>query len=487
MRQLPFLLTLLVGTTSAHAQVCQSDWLRPQIASSIGDDKLAPAMAKLLGAFRVRHPEWAPPNAWRHDSDVSAIAALMFEQADLAPLSRASTAAELAPYDHQFRGDMMKRPDEYPIGKFDGRTVNLAVNRRPDAPLPERTRLLITFALSAEGQAAMSSQRGFEPLDSAARTSALARLGSPFVPSLDPHLGTYFPAAGVRGAIRSVGSDGLKSLMDGWFCRFASLQPGVTKGSRWEHFGTLNGFEALLAGGAEIAPMGRELWPDELAAWRKVFGEGSEPVEIRVARGGFNTQQRTTAQAVFVHPSNPLASLSTNQLAAIFGASPSITTWGELGLGGAWADRPIHVLIPPKAAPNTMSFQIGVLKGRPWADTAQAGTVPETARDLQADPAAIGFGGLEDGTPGLKTLAIAPAAGAAAVPLDAESASSGRYPLTRYMYVRLAPGKPSAATIGFLRYVLSREAQERVRYSGYFPLNAAAAREELAKLDKLAR
>ena len=35
----------------------------------------------------------------------------------------------------------------------------------------------------------------------------------------------------------------------------------------------------------------------------------------------------------------------------------------------------------------------------------------------------------------------------------------------------------------FLRYILSREGQEPIRYSGYFPLTANEVNEELAKLE----
>ena len=70
--------------------------------------------------------------------------------------------------------------------------------------------------------------------------------------------------------------------------------------------------------------------------------------------------------------------------------------------------------------------------------------------------------------------------------LDAANASNGRYPLTRYMYIRLnvRPGeKPSPPVREFLRYVLSRDGQEPILYSGYFPLTADEVRAELAKLD----
>src|SRR5262249_28755732 len=141
---------------------------------------------------------------------------------------------------------------------------------------------------------------------------------------LDAALPRYAAKHQVQGDIRSVGSDGMKSLMERWMRDFHALQPGVRKGERWEHLGTLNGFHALMAGETDLAPMGREVWPDEAAAFASLRS-GRVPFEVRVARGGFNTQQRTTAQAVFVNAGNPISQISMKQLAAVFGQSPSIT------------------------------------------------------------------------------------------------------------------------------------------------------------------
>jgi ABC-type phosphate transport system substrate-binding protein len=230
--------------------------------------------------------------------------------------------------------------------------------------------------------------------------------------------------------------------------------------------------------------MGRELWASELAAYEATLHRAA-PLEIRVARGGFNTPQRTTAQAIFVHQDNPLAKISLPQLAAILGESPSITRWGQLGLGGEWTDRPIAIYTPPLVAPNATSMQVMALRGRGWNRAAHEGTIAETAAAIARDPNAIGFGGFEEGGPGIKALAVARDDAGPWIEGNAANASAGRYPLTRYMYVRLnrAPGAPlDAALREFLRYILSREGQEPILYSGYFPLTAAEADEELAKL-----
>jgi ABC-type phosphate transport system substrate-binding protein len=289
----------------------------------------------------------------------------------------------------------------------------------------------------------------------------------------------------VHGDIRSVGSDGMKSLMERWMRDFVKLQPGVHRGDRWEHLGTLNGFNALLIGETDLAPMGRELWPVEAQAFAKLHG-GAVPIEIAVARGGFDTQQRTTAEAVFVNAANPLKSITLQQLKAVMGASPTIRTWGQLGLTGEWADRLIQIDVPPLVTPNAMSMQVMTLQGGAWNAAVHEDSVANTAKAIAADPSAIGFGGFEDGGPGLRTVPVARDASQPAVAGTAKTASDGRYPLTRYMYIRLVrvPGQPVPPQIReFLRYVLSRDGQEPILYSGYFPLTAAETARELHKLD----
>ncbi|WP_186728767.1 PstS family phosphate ABC transporter substrate-binding protein [Sphingomonas panacisoli] len=469
---------------AAAPLVCAADATVARAPSAVGDGAMKPALDRLLALYRQRHPASGAPTRWEYGSGARAVGALMFDLADIAPVMRPFAPAEIAPYEHQFHGDMIKEPLIVRIGSIGGRPAGIALNRRPGAPLPARITNFIALALSEEGQRVLAGTPGFTPLDPAALADERAKLDE-FVPALDPALAAYRPTARLAGPIRSVGSDGMKALMDSWECRFAALQPGIRKGEIWEHLGTLNGFDALLNGQTDIAPMGRELWPDELADWRSVYGPGA-PVEIAVARGGFNTPQRTTAQAILVNPANPIRRITMAQLAGIFGADPTITRWGQLGLTGAWTDRPIHVRMPPRVAPNAMSMQMMVLNGGGWNAKATEAPIAATAKAIVDDPAAIGFGGLEEGDPTLVALDVAGTDGRY-IPLTADSASTGRYALTRYMYIRLAYGAISPQVAGFLHFILSRDGQERVRYSGYFPLTAAEAKRELAKLDQAVR
>ncbi len=63
---------------------------------------------------------------------------------------------------------------------------------------------------------------------------------------------------------------------------------------------------------------------------------------------------------------------------------------------------------------------------------------------------------------------------------------SGKYPLSRYLYVYVnkAPGKPLDPLVKeYLKLILSKEGQEVVVKDGYLPLPASVATEELKKLE----
>ena len=468
----------------AIAEAAQPRIADPMTLSSIGDASMGPLMDAWLGTLHEEQPDIVRGPRWRHVGDAAAIGALMFELADVAPMSRAPLPAELAPYAHQFAGDMMKAPVLVRVGWRGDKPVFLAFNKRPDSPLPPAVRSFVQFALSPGGQEIVARQANLRALTPDEAAQELPKLDG-YRASLDPALPRYTAATQVHGEIRSIGSDGMKSLMDRWMRDFRALQPDVRRGDHWEHPGTLNGFHALMAGETDLAPMGRELWPDEAAAYASLHA-GQVPFEIRVARGGFNTQQRTTAQAVFVNACNPLERITLPQLAAVFGRSPTITRWGQLGLTGEWADRPIVLDMPPRITPNAMSMQMMALHGGAWSETVHEAPVAGTAKAIASNPAALGFGGFEDGGPGLKALAVARDAHSPAIEGTGETAASGRYPLTRYMYIRLQrkPGEALPAPVKeFLRYVLSRQGQEPILYSGYFPLTAREVAEELAKLD----
>lgn len=419
-------------------------------------------------------------------NEYQAIGALMFNTSDVVLLNREFTSLELAPYIHQYAGDMMKSPFSLLIGYLNGEPIYVYANKRPDVAFPPNITYFINKLISKKGQSIISNMAGFKPLNSIQQTEQLNKINFS-IPPVEKDISQYIKTNHISGPISSVGSDGMKSLVDNWFNDFSKIYPRVKKGGHWEHLGTLNGFHALLVSQTDIAPMGRELWPEEKSAIDQTCLDCSF-FEIRVAHGGFNTQQRTTVQSIFVSSENPLQTITLDQLKKIWGFDPSITRWGELGLTGNWTDRKINLFAPPLSSPNAKSLQFKVLNWGRWAENIQVGTVPWVSQNVALDTESIGFGGFEDMGKNVKSIDVSISDDKNSIKASAESVANRSYPLTRYMYIRmlLKKGEPlKPQVIEFLKYVVSRSAQNLVPYSGYFPLTKSESDEELKKLNQM--
>ena len=224
---------------------------------------------------------------------------------------------------------------------------------------------------------------------------------------------------------------------------------------------------------------------------------------------------KTFALTVFVHRDNPLAKLTLPQLDGIYGAQrtggwqglnwdrdaargpeKNIRTWGQLGLTGEWADKPIHLYGPPGVYPGGQTyFQARVMGGADtWAEGLQEYPDRPAMMDaLSKDPLGIAYTGMCYQTPLTKPLALAEtAAGPYVVPTKATVADRS-YPLSRLVYICFAPDQPSGEPADpavdpkvqeFLRYILSRQGQQDVAREGdYLPLTPALARDQWPKLD----
>ena len=95
---------------------------------------------------------------------------------------------------------------------------------------------------------------------------------------------------------------------------------------------------ALIAGTAQFGPMSRQMRSTEVDQFQQKYGY--KPTELRTSYD---------ALAVYVHRDNPIKQLSLAQVEAIFGKSrrrgfrQNVATWGQLGLTGDWANRPIQL------------------------------------------------------------------------------------------------------------------------------------------------
>ena len=297
--------------------------------------------------------------------------------------------------------------------------------------------------------------------------------------AVDSELAEYQRVSGVSGNLSSTGSDTLANLMTLWTEAFKKAYPNIN--IQVQAAGSSTAPPALTEGTANFGPMSRQMKDKEIEAFEERFGY--KPTAIRVA---------VDALTVYVHKDNPIESLSIPQVDEIFsvtrrcGSSTDALRWGEVGLEGNWADRPIQLY-----GRNSVSGTYGYFKQVALCTGDFKNTVneqPGSASVVQAVASSlngIGYSGIGYITSGVKAVALAEDEDSPAIPANAENVANGDYPLARYLYVYVnkKPNTPlPPLEREFLKLVLSRGGQEVVEKDGYIPLTARIAERELRKL-----
>ena len=339
--------------------------------------------------------------------------------------------------------------------------------------------LIGTAMLAAQGQAQHAVKGEFKETNHA----------KPF-----PGVPVYSPVSSLSGHLQSVGADTMETLMRYWIEDFQKVYPNVKIDMEAKASGTAG--PALTNGTAQLGPVAREMLPAEEQEFEKKFSY--KPTGIRVAGGSYRTPGKTHAIAFFVNEKNPISQLSFAQIDAIFSSTRNrhykeVSTWGDAGLTGDWADKPIHLwgLIRPNGIAHFLEGRI--LLGGSWKGGIEERTTVGSLAALDAinegvakDIYAIGYSGFGNVMPGVKPVALAEKDRGPYYKGTFQEVLGQKYPLSRviYIYINKAPGQPIDPKVReFLKFVLSAKGQEDVMKEGIFlPLPLAMVKEELGKL-----
>ena len=325
----------------------------------------------------------------------------------------------------------------------------------------------------------------------------------------------YQPQQQVQGVVRIWGNDQYELVMN-WESEFKDRHYEVRFLDNL--LTTPIAFAGLASGKADIGYMGHRWWRSDIKGFQGVFGY--PPLEIKYAQGSFDEPSGSTpGPVIIVHQSNPLAGLTIEQLDGIFGAERSggwdgvrwttaaargpeknIRRWGQAGLNGEWANKPIEVYGIDGVLSNWSDlFHKVVFKGGTKWNPAmkeivrggvEAPVDVQLVRAVHEHPAAIAFTFMKvvkDAKLDVRVIPIAARVGGPFVMPSAASFHDNSYPLNNavYLYVNRKPGEPLSPRVReFLHYVLSREGQQKVAEDKtWIPLSAESAAFELRKLD----
>jgi phosphate transport system substrate-binding protein len=295
---------------------------------------------------------------------------------------------------------------------------------------------------------------------------------------LDPVLAEYKQVEGVAGSIKSVGSDTMNNLMTMWAEEFIKMYPNVRVEIEGKGSGTAP--PALIAGTSTFGPMSRAMKAKETDEFEKKHGY--KPTQLPTA---------IDMLAIYVHKDNPIQGLTMKQVDAVFsktrkGGHPTdIVKWGDLGLTGEWANKPIS-LYGRNSASGTYGYlkehalQNGDYKDSVKEQPGSSAVVQAVATDLYG----IGYSGIGYKTADVRAVPLAGADGKF-VPAVAEHAYDGSYPLARflYVYVNHKPGSDlDPLRREFVKLVFSKGGQTVVIKDGYFPISAKIAEKALSSV-----
>lgn len=297
---------------------------------------------------------------------------------------------------------------------------------------------------------------------------------------VDSQIPKYEKKTGIKGNLNSIGSDTILNMMTLWGEAFKEYYPEVK--IQIEGKGSSTAPPALIEGTAQLGPMSRKMKDKEVDAFEEKYG--FEPTTLRIA---------LDALAVYVNKDNPLKGLSFMEVDAIFsktrkqGSKDEINTWGQVGLKGEWANRPISIYGRNSASGTYGYFKSKVLKKGDYKDNVkeQPGSA-SVVQGISEDKFAIGYSGIGYKTSGVKVLPLSKKAGGEFINSAAENVANGNYPLSRFLYVNIVknPAKPIDPLVKeFLRFVFSYEGQQVVVKDGYLPLSYDIVKKELKKLD----
>ncbi|PTS84864.1 phosphate-binding protein [Pseudomonas sp. HMWF032] len=285
------------------------------------------------------------------------------------------------------------------------------------------------------------------------------------VAGVDPALPSYSKISGVSGNLSSVGSDSLANLMTLWAEEFKKEYPNVN--IQIQAAGSSTAPPALTEGTANLGPMSRPMKDAEFQAFEEKYGY--KPTAVPVA---------IDALAVFVHKDNPIKSLDMAQIDGIFSATrlcggSNIKTWGDLGLTGDWADKPIQ-LFGRNSVSGTYGYfkETALCKGDFKPNVNEQPGSASVVQSISSTINAIGYSGIGYKTSSVRAVALSKKGGEA-FDANEENALAGKFPLSRffYVYVNKAPNKPlSPLDAEFIKLVLSKQGQDVVVKDGYIPL-----------------
>ncbi|MFM1870714.1 MAG: Phosphate-binding protein PstS precursor [Planctomycetota bacterium] len=260
--------------------------------------------------------------------------------------------------------------------------------------------------------------------------------------------------------VQNLGSDTMLEVAGAWAETYHKAHPEVVISVSGG--GSGNGVSALISGDVDIANCSRPMKDKEIESAKK---HGHEPVMHEVGKDCI---------AIYVHKDNPIASLTIEQLAQMFGDGGKIAKWSDLGvnLGEANAD-PIALVSRQNNSGTYECFREKVLggdSGRFKPECNNLNGSKDVVDFCAKTKSAIGYSGLAYASDAVRIVPVVNAKTGQPVMPSIASVRDGSYPLARSLLMYTI-GQPEGATKHYLDWIKGPEGQKVLADKHYVPLH----------------
>ncbi len=262
--------------------------------------------------------------------------------------------------------------------------------------------------------------------------------------------------------IQNKGSDTMVNVAQAWAEQYKRVAPGVDVEVSGGGSGV--GIAALIRGTIDIANASRDMKPEEIEQAKK--NTGKEPKKFIV---GYD------ALAIYVHKDNPLAEISTEQLADIFAENGATIRWSQLGVTIPGGQDEIIRISRQSSSGTYEFFREHVLNKKDFKlGSRDMNGSKEVVELVASTPGAIGYSGMGYNEPGkVKMLRVAMRKGEPAIEPSVASTLSKKYPIARALEIYTL-GEPAGEVKSYIDWIFTDAGQKIVEESGYVPLPAEA-------------
>lgn len=264
-----------------------------------------------------------------------------------------------------------------------------------------------------------------------------------------------------RQLIQNKGSDTLVNVAQTWAETYQTIDPSVVVAVSGGGSGT--GIAAMINGTVDIANSSREIKQEEL---EQAQAQGRNPIEHIV---GFD------ALAIFLHPNNPIQSITLAQLADVYGDGGSATKWSDLGVEvPGCSDQSIIVVSRQNNSGTYAYFREVVLNDNDFRlGTRDMHGSKDVVDLVENTPCAIGYSGLAYANEHVHMPCVALEEGAECIVPSEATASNHTYPIARSLLM-YTNGQPEGAVAAYLNWIKSDAGQCIIMEKGYAPASAVS-------------